>query len=251
MSVHRYSIAKIGKDCVAVAKNALDDIGSGNEKIALNKLSDLQRDGSFLADAAKQLAERLEGVDKYYQHKDAEIKLKIGELNRRESEMKRQKGGEESQLAAHRSVLQDNQNRLSSEEDRLRDAERKLEEEEEKMQIGSVGNALLGLFTTGSVGPLLDIFKREEKEARDAVRRCRNDLDRARSDVNNSHRKISIVESQIRSLTDQIERMKQQCLQLQKEVDKIRSLIVFVKNSVYFWSLFKERQWILNRRSIQ
>ena len=40
MSGH-HSLVKKGKDCVAVAKNALDDIGSGREEMALKKLSAL------------------------------------------------------------------------------------------------------------------------------------------------------------------------------------------------------------------
>ena len=84
MSSHR-SIAKIGKDCVEVANTVLDNIASGEEAgVALEKLSGLQKDASFLADTAKQLAERLEAVDKYYQQKDAKMKLEIAKLSRRE-----------------------------------------------------------------------------------------------------------------------------------------------------------------------
>ena len=118
MSDH-HSLVKKGKDCVAVAKNTLDDIGRGRREMALQKLSALQRDGGSLADAAEQLAKRLEAVEKHYQQKDAEVLREIGDtdLNRRESELKNQKSREESQLAAYQNVLQDNQNRLSSEED--------------------------------------------------------------------------------------------------------------------------------------
>ena len=254
MSDH-HSLVKKGKDCVAVAKTTLDDIGSGREEMALKKLSALQRDGSSLADAAEQLAKRLEAVDKYYQDKDAEVLREIEGLNRRESELKHQKIGEESQLAAHQNVLQDNQNRLSSEEDRLRDAERKLrnaQEEEKKIQIGStVGGAVLGLFTGGigllvgaaagaGIGAIINDCRREEKDARDAVNRRRNNLESARSAVNDSHSRISNVESQIRSLTNQIECMKQQRDQSRKKIDEIRPVIVFVKESVHFWLLFKQ-----------
>ena len=254
MSDH-HSLVKKGKDCVAVAKNTLDDIGSGRKEKALEKLSALQRDGSSLADAAEQLAKRLEAVEKHYQQKDAEVLREIGDLNRRESELKNQKSVEESQLAAHQNVLQDNQNRLSSEEDRLRDAERKLRnarEEEKKIQIGStVGGAVLGLFTGGvgllvgaaagaGIGAIINDCRREERDARDAVSRRRNDLDSARSAVNASQGRISNVQSQISSLTNQIEYMKQQRLQSQKKIDEIRPVIVFVKKSVHFWLLFKQ-----------
>ena len=242
MSDH-YLLVKKGKDCVTVAKNTLDDIGSGREEMALRKLSALQRDGGFLAEAAEELAKRLEAVKKYYQDKDAEVLHEIGDLNKRESELKRQKSGEESQLAAHQNVLQDNQNRLSSEENRLRDAERKLrntQEEEKKIQVGStVGGAVLGLFTGGigllvgaaagaGIGAIINDCRKEEKDARDAVNRCRNDLESARSAVSASQGRISNVESQIRSLSTQIECMKQQRLQSQKKIDEIRPVIVFV-----------------------
>ena len=248
-------IVKKGKDCVEIAKNALDDISSGREAMALNKLSALQTDGILLADTAKQLAERLEAVEKHYQQEDAEILREIGDLSRRENELKSQKSGEESQLAAHQRVLQDNQNRLSSEENRLRDAERKLrnaKEEEKKIQIGStVGGALLGLFTGGvgfvvgaaagaGIGAIINDCRKEEKDARDAVNRRRNDVDNARSAINASQSRISNTESQIRNLTSQIESMKQQRLQSHKKVDEVRALIVLVKKSVQFWLLFKQ-----------
>ena len=223
--------------------------------MALEKLSSLQREGSFLADAAEQLAKRLEAVEKHYQQKDAEVLRKIGDLGRRENELKLQKSGEESQLAAHRNVLQDNQSRLSSEEDRLRDAERKLkkaQEEEKRIQIGStVGGAILGALTGGvgllvgaaagaGIGAIINDCRREERDARDAVNRRRNDLDSARSDVNTSQGRIFNIQSQISSLTNQIENMKQQRLQLHKKIDEIRPIIAFVKESVNFWLLFKQ-----------
>ena len=90
------------------------------------------------------------------------------------------------------------------------------------------------------MGHLLLSLRTEKEDARNAVRHCRDDLNRARSYVDDSQKKVSIVESQIRSLTGQIECMNWQCLQLQEEVSKIRSLIVFVKKSVNFWSLFED-----------
>ena len=85
MSSHR-SLVKKGKDYVAVAKNALDDIDSGREEMALKKLSALQRDGSYLADASEQLTEQLEAVEKYYQRKDAEVLREIDDLGKKERE---------------------------------------------------------------------------------------------------------------------------------------------------------------------
>ena len=249
------AIARRGRDCVALARDAKDDIEGGRKEMALNKLSSLQRDGRFLADEAKQLAEKLEEVDKDYQEKDAEILREIGDLSRRENELKSQKIGEESQLAAHQRVLQDNQNRLSSEENRLRDAERKLrnaKEEEKKIQIGStVGGALLGLFTGGigfaigaaagaGIGAIINDCRREERDAQDAVNRRRNDVDSAQSAVSASRSRISNTESQIRSLTTQIEHMKQKRLQSHKKADEVRALIVFVKKSIKFWSQFEQ-----------
>ena len=128
-------IVKKGKDCFTVAKNALDEISTGKKAMVLNKLSALQTDGSFLADIAKQLVERLEAMEKYYQQKDAEILREIEDLSRRENELQSKKSEEENQLAAHQDVLQDNQNRLTSEENRLGNAEQKLRgaKEEEKI----------------------------------------------------------------------------------------------------------------------
>ena len=250
-----HSLVKKGKDCVAVAKNALDDITSGKEEMALEKLSALQKDGSFLVDTAKQLAERLEAVDKHYQIKDAELLRQIGDLNRQESQLKSQKSAEESQLAAQQNVLSDNRNRLSSAEDSLRDAEhkrRKAEKEEKKIQIGStVGGAVLGLFTGGigfvvgaaagaGIGAVVNACRDEEKDARATVSRCRSDLDNARSAINESQRRVSNIESQIKNKTKEIENKKQQRLQLHKKVDEIKARIVLVKKSVEFWLLFKQ-----------
>ena len=247
MSGH-HSLVKKGKDCVAVAKNALDDIGSGRKEMALEKFSALQRDGSYLADAAEQLAERLEAVEKYYQRKDAEVLREIGDLGKTESELKRQKGEEASRLAANQKVLKDNQNRLSSEEDRLQDAEQKLRDAkkggEKNVRVGAIVGAvafgLVGAAAGAGIGAIINAFSNEEKDAQDAVNRCRNDLDSARSAVNASRRRISDVESQIRSLAERIEHMKQLRLLSQQKLDKIRPFIVLVKKSVHFWLLFKQ-----------
>ena len=80
MSGH-HSIVKRGKDCIAITKNALNDISSGREEMAIKKLSALQKDGNFLAEAAKELAEWLEAVDQHYQGKDEELLQQIGNLN--------------------------------------------------------------------------------------------------------------------------------------------------------------------------
>ena len=249
------AIARRGRDCVALARDAKDDIEGGRKEMALNKLSTLQRDGSFLAGVAKQLVEKLEEVDKHYQQKDAEILREIGDLSRRENELKSQKSGEESQLAAHQRVLQDNQNGLSSEENRLRNAEQKLRnarEEENNIKKGStVGGALLGLFTGGisfavgaaagaGIGAIINDCRRVEKGAQDAVNRRRNDVDSAQSAVSASRSRISNTESQIRSLTAQIEHMKQQCLQSHKKAGEVKALIIFAKKSIQFWSQFKK-----------
>ena len=247
MSGHQLLVKK-GKDCVAVAKNALDDIDNGREKMALKKLSALQRDGNSLADAAQQLAERLEAVEKHYQQKDAEILREIGDLSRRESELKRQKSEEESRLAAYQKILEDNRNRLSAEEDKLEDAERKLKnakkEEDKNIKVGAIiGGVLLGFVGAAAgagIGAIINACKQEEKEAQNAVDRLRSDLDRARSAVKESLNRISNVESQIKILGEQVERMKPQCLQSQKKLDEIRPLIVVVKESVYYWLLFKQ-----------
>ena len=254
MSGH-HSLVKKGKDCVAVAKNVLDDIGSGRKELALEKLSALKKDGSFLADAAKQLAERLEAVGKHYQDEDEELLRQIGNLNGQESQLNSQKITEEGQLAAQQSVLSDNQNRLSSAENSLRNAERKrreAEEEEKKVQIGStVGGALLGLFTGGvgfvvgaaagaGIGAMVNACRDKEKDAQAEVNRCRSNLENARSAVNESRSRVSNVESQIRSLTQQIEYKKQQRLQLHKKADEIKAMVVLAKKSIEFWQLFKQ-----------
>ena len=251
-----HSIVKKGKDCVAVAKNVLDDIGSGREEMALKKLSALKDDSNFLADRAKQLDERLEAVGKQYQDEDKELLRQIGSLNGQESQLNKQKIAEEGQLAAQQNVLYDNQNRHSSAENSLRNAEyrrRKAEEAERNRQIRyAASGALLGLFTSGiglmfgaaiigvGAATIVNSHKKEERDAQDVVNRCRNELADADSAINESQRRISNIESQIRSLTQQIEYRKQQRLQLHKKAGEIKAMVVLVKKSVEFWLLFKQ-----------
>ena len=245
---------KKGKDCAAIVKGVLNDIESGRKEMALEKLSDLQKDGSFLADAAKQLVEWLEVEDKRYQEEDEKLLCKIGDLNGQESELKSQKSTEENQLAAQQTVLYDNQYKLSSAEDSLRDAERKrrkAEEEEKSIQIGStVGGALLGLFTGGvgfvvgaaagaTFGATVNACRDAEKDARGVVNRRRSDRDNARSAVSGSQMRISNIESRIRSLTQQIEHKKQERQELQKNRAEIKGKIKLLKESIDYWLLFK------------
>ena len=249
------SLVTRGKNCVEVAKNVLDDIGSGRKEMALEKLSALQRDGSLIANESEKLAERLEAVDNHSQNEVAELERKMGDLKRQESQLRNQKLGEESQLSAQQNVLYENQNRLSSAENSLQNAERKrrkAEEEEKNIQIGStVGGALLGLFTGGvgfvvgaaagaGVGAMVNACRDEEKDARAVVNRRRSELDNARSAVNESQSRISNTESQISSLTQKIGNMQQQHDQLKQKVGKIKKLIVIAKQSVEFWRLFKD-----------
>lgn len=254
MSNHQ-ALVKKGKNCVAVVKNALDDIANGRGENASKKLSVLKDDGNLLAKEADQLAKRLEAVERFYQDKDAEILREVGNLNRKESDLQNQKSGVESQLAGQRSVLRDNESKMSSAEDSLRDAERKrrnAEEEERNIQIGAtVGGAVLGLFTGGlglligagagaGIGAIVNACRDEEKDARAAVNRRRSDLDSARSAVSASESRISTIESEIRSLAGRIENLKQQSLQSHKKADQVKAGIILLKKSVEFWFLFKQ-----------
>ena len=250
------SVVKKGKDCIAVVHNALDDIDSGKKQMALQKLSFLQEDGELLVRAAEQLAKRLEAVDRYYQEKDSEILREISDLAKREAQLKSQKHEEESQLAAQKSRLQDNEDTLSSAEQDLRNAERqrkKAEEDEEKrLVVGSItGAVIVGALTFGigtlagaavgaGISTIVNSCMEEEKNARAAVNRRRNDRDSARSSVDESLRRVANVESQIASLTRDIDRMMQQRQISHKKVEKVRSLIVIAKKSVVFWQLFQQ-----------
>ena len=249
------SLVKKGKNCVAVAKNALDDIGSGRKEMTLEKLSALQRDGGLIANESEKLAKRLEGVDNHCQNEVAEFKRKMGDLKRQESQLRKHKLGEESQLSAQQNILYYNQNRLSSAESNLQNAERKrrkAEKEAKNIQIGStVGGALFGLLTGGvgfvvgavagaGIGAMVNACRDEERDARAVVNHCRCDLDNARSAVNENQRRISNIESQIRSLTQKIGNMQRQHDQLNQKVGKIKKLIVIAKQSVEFWRHFKD-----------
>ena len=243
-----HSLVKKGKDCVAIAKDALDDISNGREKMAIKKLSDLQRDSRFLGDAAEQLAGRLEAVDKYYQNEDAEISRKIGELARKESEVQRQRNEEESRLAAHQSVLRDNQDRLFSAEVRLRDAEHKLkkaQEEERKIELackagGAIFGGAPGYVVGAGIASMINSYRSEERDAHDACNRCFRDLNSASSAVNESQERITTVTSQIVILNKNIDCMKLQSRDLQNKISVTRCFIALAKDSVQFWLLFKQ-----------
>ena len=249
------SVVKKGKDCVAVAKNALDDIGSGREEMALTKLSVLQKDGSFLADKAKQLAERLEAVDKHYQSKDAELLHQIENLSRDESKLKSDKTKAEAELADQQNLLTDNRNILSSAEDSLRDAEherKKAEDKEKSTQVlSTVGGAVLGAFTGGAglfvgalagagIGATINKLRDAEKNAMAEVQRCKSALNNANAKVKASKGEISNIQSQIKNLAQKIKDKEQQSHQLRKKGDKIKGMVVIVKQSVEFWLLFKQ-----------
>ena len=255
MSSDHHSVVKKGKDCVAVAKNVLDDIVSGREKMAIKKLSALLKDGSFLAFAAKQLAERLEAVNQHYQNKDAGLLHQIGNLSRQESQLKSQKSAEEKELATQQTILSDNLKKLSSAKDSLQNAESKrkrAEKEEKGIKIGStIGGAVLGLFTGGigfivcavagaGIGVVVVACRNKEKTARAVVNRCKSDQKKAHSAVNESKKRISSIESQIRSNAKEIEYKKKQRLQLHNKLDEIKAVIHLVKKSVEFWLLFKQ-----------
>ena len=183
---------------MAVVKRALDDIRSGREHMAIKKLSALQKDGTFLADAAEKLAKRLEAVEKYYQNIDAEMLREIGNLNQKENELKSKKSEEECKLSAQLNKLQNSKDRLSSAEDDLREAEhkrRKAEENEKSIQIASIVGGIFTLGLVGAavgygVGAIVNACRKEEEEARAAVNRRRSDLDDAQSAINDNNRRI-------------------------------------------------------------
>ena len=249
------SVIKKGKDCIAVVHNALDDIDSGRKRMALQKLSSLQKDGELLVYAAEQLTERLEAVDRYFQKKDSEKLREISNLAKRETQLKSQKLEEESQLAAQRSRLQDNEYRLSSAEEDLRNAKRRRrkaeEEEKERVLAGSIVGGVLGVLTFGIGGlvgaavgagfsAIVNSCMKEEEKAEAVVDRRRNDRDNARSTVDESMRRVANVESQITNLTKDIHRTTQQRQISQQKVKNVRSLIVIAKKSVVFWQLFQQ-----------
>ena len=255
------SLVEKGKHCVAVASEVLKhiEIGEtiyGQTVDASSKLVSVQKDAAVLTNEAEKLAKRLEAMDKHYQEMDAELHCQVGQLGMQEEKMKTQKINCESNLAGQRSVLPDRESQLSSAESDLQRAEGKLRDAIEKLkdiQIASaVGGAVLGLFTLGiggllvdagvaaSIGAIVNACRDEEKDARSARDCRRSDLDSAKSAVKYSEIEVSCLASQINHLALDIQRLEQQRQEIHKKRGEIKAVILIFKDSTQFWPLFKQ-----------
>ena len=255
MMADRLPLVKKGKDCLQVATDILEGIETGDTRDVESKLSLMKQDAKVLTTEADKLTKRLEAVDLFYQEKDADLLQQVGESGVKEKQLNSQKYNVESNLAGQRSVLRDKESQLSSAESDLQTAERKLrnaiDEEEKKIQIGSaVGGAVLGLFTGGvgflvgagvgaGIGAIVNACRDEEKDARSARNRRRDDVESARSAIRQSENQISSLQSEISSLSSQIHSLEQQHAQLHKLRDEIKAAIPVVKTSTEFWQMFK------------
>ena len=249
------SLAKKGKNCLAVVQNVLQDIHKGKAKIAAKKLHELKQDSIYLTEEAKKLATRLERVEAHYISEGESILRKIGKLGCQEDALKKEQTSEEAKLASHRSVLRDNEERLSFAERDLRDAERKLEkakeEEEERVKTGAIVGAVAGalffgvgaLFGAGlgaGVGAIVNACVDEVTETKDRVGRRKTDQRQAISAVRESESRITTIQSEIRYLETRIEELNKNRLEYHKKAAEIKEGIVFLKSSVEFWQLFKQ-----------
>ena len=250
----KFSIVKKGKDCLRVASEVLTQIKSGNSVEVLTRLGSLKQDALTLEKEAGYLVKRLEAVDNWYQGKDVDLSRQAGELGIRESQLKSEKCRIESSLAGQQSVLSSKESELSSAESNLQAAERKLRdaiEEEKNIQVGAIaGGALLGALTGGlgflvgagvgaGIGAIVNACRDEEKDARSARNRRRDDVESARSAIRQSESQISSLQSEINSLSSQISSREQQRAQLHKLRDEIKAAIPIVKKSTEFWHKFK------------
>ena len=250
------SLAKKGKNCLAVVQNVLHDIHKGKAKIAAKKLHELKRDSIYLTEEAKKLATRLERVEAHYISEGESTLRKIGKLGCQEDALKKEQTSEEAKLASHRSVLRDNEERLSFAERELRDAERKLEkakeEEVERVKTGAIVGAVVGgLFFFGvgalfgaelgaGVGAIVNACVDEVTETKDQVGRRETDRRQAISAVRESESRITTIQSEIRYLESRIEELNKNRLEYHKKAAEIKEGIVFLKSSVEFWQLFKQ-----------
>ena len=248
-------IVRRGKNCLQVVTDVLTEIKSGNSMGANSKLHSLKQDAGILEREADKLVQRLEAVDKNYQKNDEDLSSQVGELGVRENQLNSEKHNIESTLAGQQSVLRDKESQLSSAESNLQAAERKLQsaiEEEKNIQVGAtVGGALLGLFTGGvgllvgagvgaSIGAIVNACRDEEKDARSARNRRRDDVESAKSAIRQSESRISSLQAEISSLSSQICSLKQQRSQLHKRRGEIKTAIPIIKTSTEFWWMFKE-----------
>ncbi len=213
------SLVEKGNLCLVAASEVLQDFELGRVDLSDNKLKLIEKDAVILAKEADKLALQLEAVDKVYQQKDDELFHQIGKLGIQENEEKQKKMNAEATLRGQQSILQDKESQLCSAESNLQTAERKLREaikEEKNIQVGAtIGGALLGLFTGGAgflvgaaagagIGALVNACRDEEKDARSARNRRRNDVSQAKSAVQSSHSEISSHESLIQILASKI-----------------------------------------------
>ncbi len=247
------AIARKGKDCIAHVNN------TGHADKASLQLATLKEDGADLEAEAQALAGRLEKVEEYHRQQGEDIQQKIGDYGHREEELQRQKSSVESKLSGQRSVLQSNQSRLAEAQSALRSAEqwrRNKEREADNLQYSAmVIGAVVGIFTFGigtlagaatcaaagaALGSLINELREEEKKAERHLECCRSDRSNAQSSVEASERQIHTIQSEIASISVQIEEMKQQRLRYHRDAGEVKEAIVFVRESIEFWQLFKE-----------
>lgn len=249
------SLVEKGNLCLVAASEVLQDFELGRVDLSDNKLKLIEKDAVILAKEADKLALQLEAVDKVYQQKDDELFHQIGKLGIQENEEKQKKMNAEATLRGQQSILQDKESQLCSAESNLQTAERKLREaikEEKNIQVGAtIGGALLGLFTGGAgflvgaaagagIGALVNACRDEEKDARSARNRRRNDVSQAKSAVQSSHSEISSHESLIQILASKIKTLELQRQSLHDKRSEIKAAIPILKKATHFWLLFKQ-----------
>ena len=104
-------------------------------------------------------------------------------------------------------------------------------EEETQQKIGEYGRR---------EQDILNELREHEERAQREVDRCRSECSNAESSIRASEQQVSSIQSQISSLSSQLTHMKQQRLKYHEEAGKYREAIVFLKDAVHFWSLFKQ-----------
>lgn len=211
----------------------------------------LKQDSHRLAVETEELALRFEGAEAHYTDREEMIYRDIGLLN---CEVETLKTTKRDELESSQNLLKNIESQVRSAENEVADAERKLEEQKKKaadaVTTGAIAGAVLGLFTFGiaaAAGPLvgagvaalIDSCNDQVRDAKSTLERHYSDYYRAKSVVEENLRWACDIEVEASRLEQKIKTLENEQLKYHEKVVTVKNCILFVKNAVKFWQLFK------------
>ena len=249
-------LAKSGSNSVAVANSVVSLFKAGKVKEASTKLNTLKEGGTEVISQIAAAIKQQEDISDCLVEKVKELKRKIGKYGCEELELKKEKSQLEADAEILKIDLSTHRFNLESAERKRQEAEKKRQEAEEKeektVSEGKKIGGLVGMFLIPfgkpvgeavgeGIGNLINLINQEEEKACQEVKKCKSHCSEVEGKIQSTEADVSRIDDKLKGISETISNLKEKQAKLHEDISGIKENIVFLKEALEFWNLFKHQ----------